>query len=62
MRIKDRQSFVPKTDLNFKEYVAIKSFYTGADFERNSFLTMTLPFVSSVLWFMQRFGRKFKWL
>jgi hypothetical protein len=62
VHLSDKSMFVPKPDLKFNEYEAIKNFYSGADFERNSFLTMVLPFVSTVLWIMQRFGRKLKWL
>ena len=58
----DKSDYVPKPDLKFKEYTAIKNFYSGADFERNSFLTLSLPLVSTVLWFMQRALRKLKWL
>ena len=58
----EKQPFLPKPDLRFKEYTAIKNFYSGADFERNSFVTLTLPLVSAVMWFLQRAGRKLKWL
>ncbi len=58
----DKRPFLPKPDLRFKEYTAIKNFYSGADFERNSFLTLSLPLVSSVLWFMQRIARRMRWL
>lgn len=58
----DKSDFVPKPDLKFKEYTAIKNFYSGADFERNSFLTLSIPLVSTILWFMQRAARKLKWL
>lgn len=48
----EKLEYVPKTDLKFKEYTAIKNFYSGADFERNAFVTLSLPLVSTVLWFM----------
>ena len=47
------EPFVPKTKITFHEYTAIKNYFNGADFERNSFMTLGLPLVSSVLWFMQ---------
>ena len=56
------QPFIPKTDLTFREYTAIKNHFSGADFERNSFTTLALPLVSSVLWFAQRALRRMKWL
>lgn len=59
---KTGEPFIPKPDLKFKEYSAIKNFYSGADFERNSFLTLSLPLVSSVLWFMQRAMKRLKWM
>jgi hypothetical protein len=56
------QPYLPKPDLRFQEYQAIKNFYSGADFERNSYLTLCLPVVSGVLWFMQRALKKMRWL
>lgn len=47
----ERKPFVPKPELKFREYTAIKNYFSGADFERNSFLTLSLPLVSTVLWF-----------
>ncbi len=47
----EKTDYLPKPDLKYKEYTAIKNFYSGADFERNSFLTLSLPLVSTVLWF-----------
>jgi hypothetical protein len=58
----EKKDFMPKPDLRFKEYTAIKNFFSGADFERNSFLTLSLPLVSTVLWFIQRAARKMRWL
>src|SRR5687768_4368000 len=47
-----KEPFVPKPDLKFAEYNFIKDFFNPADFERNSFLSMSLPFVSATLWFI----------
>ena len=47
-----KQPFVSKPDLRFREYSAIKNMYSGADFERNSFVTLSLPLVSAVMWFL----------
>ncbi len=57
-----KEQFVPKPNLKFPEYVFIKSFFNAADFERNSFLAMSLPLVTATMWFMQRFARKLKWI
>lgn len=48
--IKKKEDFVPKLDLKYNEYTAIKEFYNSSDFERNSFISMVFPFVSTALW------------
>ena len=53
--------FIPKKDLKFSEYTAIKNYYTPVDFERQSSTAVTLPLVSVILYAMQRYGRRFKW-
>ena len=40
----------------------IKEFYSGADFERNSFGALSLPLATSILWFMNRFAKRAKWI
>ena len=56
----EKMEFVPKQNLSFHEYTAIKSFYTGTDFERNSILPMSIPLVAGVLWFTQRICKRMK--
>ncbi len=49
--IGEKKPFIPKPDLSFREYNAIKNFYSQADFERNSFVTLCLPISTGLLWF-----------
>jgi hypothetical protein len=55
-----KRDYVPKTNLTLHEFMAIKSFYSGADFERNSILPMTMPLVAGMLWFTQRIFKRMK--
>lgn len=45
------EPFIPKPNLTFREYNAINNFFSQADFERNSFVAMSLPLTIGVLWF-----------
>ena len=61
-QIGKKEPFVPKPDLTFREYVAIKNYFNGADFERNSFLALSMPLTASILWFSNKLLKRFKWL
>lgn len=59
--IGQRQPYLPKPELKYKEYIAIKNYFNGAEFERNSVVSMIFPFTASILWFMKRVGGRMKW-
>ena len=44
-----------------EEFIAIRDYFSGADFERNNPMPMTVPVVSIALWATQRLGRKLNW-
>lgn len=56
----EKREFIPKPKLCLQEFLAIKSFYSGADFERNSIVPMTVPLVGGLLWFTQRMLKRMK--
>lgn len=52
---------VPKKALTLSEFYAIRAYFSGADYERNGILPMSMVVTSSVLWFASRFFAKMKW-
>ncbi|CDW79965.1 UNKNOWN [Stylonychia lemnae] len=62
LEIGKQERFIPKPDLRYAEYLAIKDNFDQAEFERNSIMLLALPVVSFSLYFFQRVGRKMKWL
>ena len=52
---------LPKKALSVSEFNAIRSHYSGLDFERNSLMPMSGVVTCGVLWFVQRFFTKMKW-
>ena len=52
---------LPKKELRMEEFIAIRDYFCGADFERSNPMPMTVPIVSTMLWFVQHVGRKLKW-
>ena len=43
---------LPKQEMTISEFNAISSFFSGADFERNSTLPMSMLATSGLLWFI----------
>ncbi len=43
---------LPKQEMTIGEFNAIRSFFSGADFERNSILPMSMLATSGLLWFV----------
>jgi len=57
----ERDELLPKKALTLNEFNAIRSTFSGTDFERNSTMPMSVAVTSGVLWFVQRFFTKMKW-
>ena len=52
---------MPKRQLTLSEFNAIRSYFSGADFERNMHISISTIFASGILWFIQRGFTKMKW-
>ena len=57
----EKRDFMPKSALSLSEFNAIRSYYSGADFERNSTMPLSVIVTGSLLWFVQRAFTKLKW-
>ena len=52
---------LPKKELRLEEFIAIRDYFSGSDFERSNPLPLSIPIVYGTLWFVQKLGRKFRW-
>ena len=54
---------LPIKELRLEEFVAIRDYFSGMDFEKTNPLPFSMPIVFASLWFMQKVGQKlkFKW-
>ena len=51
MKSEDQLKLLPKPDLRLDEFIAIRDYFSGADFERSNPMPLTVPIVSAALWF-----------
>lgn len=42
-RFKDKDRYLPKRNITYREYLSLQQNFTAADFERTSFMTLSLP-------------------
>ena len=47
----EQVKMLPKKELRLEEFIAIRDYFSGADFERNNPMPLTVPIVSAALWF-----------
>ena len=57
----DVDELLPKKAMSLAEFNAIRANFSGADFERNSNMPMSIFMTSGILWFIQRAFTKIKW-
>ena len=48
----EKAELLPKKAMSIGEFNAIRAFYSGADFERNSTMPMSIFITSGFLWFV----------
>ena len=51
---------LPVKQLRLEEFIAIRDYYTGLDFEKTNPLPFSMPVVFATLWFVQKMGQKLK--
>ena len=51
---KRERRFIPKKNLTYQEFLAIKHFYSGSDFEKSGAYSFALPLVGGTLWVAQK--------
>ncbi len=54
--------FVPKANLSFREYMAIKNYFSETDFARTSYLSLSFPCAVGILYSLHKIGKRLKYL
>ena len=60
LEFKDKDRYIPDNTLTFREFRAIKDFYSPSDFERSSYLSFSLPVSIAITIVGNRFFKKFR--
>jgi hypothetical protein len=57
-----KTSFVPKEKISLREYLAIKQAFVSSDFERSQANSLNFPVTLSMLWLLNRVGKRLKFI